>query len=63
MEARSVAMAAQLKVYHLQCTRFDLVVKRKLRRRQLTEDGSVELTGRDLREGKVGERTMLGAPR
>ena len=25
-------------------------VERKLRRRQLTEDGNVEITGRDLRE-------------
>jgi hypothetical protein len=25
-----------------------------LRRRQLTEDGNVETTGRDLREGRVG---------
>jgi hypothetical protein len=36
--------------FHLQRTRFELVVERKLRRRQLTEDGNVEITGRDLRE-------------
>ena len=30
--------------------RFELIVERKLRRRQLTEDGNVEITGRDLRE-------------
>jgi hypothetical protein len=34
----------------LQRTRFELIVERKLRRRQLTEDGNVEITGRDLRE-------------
>jgi hypothetical protein len=36
--------------YHLQRTRFELAVELKLRRRQLSEDGNVEITGRDLRE-------------
>jgi hypothetical protein len=27
-----------------------MIAERKLRRRQLTEDGNVEITGRDLRE-------------
>jgi hypothetical protein len=36
--------------FHLQRTRFEMIVERKLRRRQLTEDGNVEITGRDLRE-------------
>src|SRR5882672_1353977 len=39
-----------MEMFHLQRTRFELVVERKLRRRQLTEDGNVEITGRDLRE-------------
>jgi hypothetical protein len=39
-----------LEGYHLQRTRFEMVAERKLRRRQLTEDGNVEITGRDLRE-------------
>jgi len=39
-----------LEAYHLQRTRFEIVVERKLRRRQLAEDGNVEITGRDLRE-------------
>src|SRR4051794_33594274 len=39
-----------LEAFHLQRTRFELAVERKLRRRQLTEDGNVEITGRDLRE-------------
>ena len=30
-------------------TRFEGIAERKLRRRQLTEDGSVEIGGRDLR--------------
>ena len=37
-------------LFHLQRTRFELVVERKLRRRQLTDNGNVEITGRDLRE-------------
>jgi hypothetical protein len=38
-----------LEAYHLQRTRFELAVERKLRNRQLTEDGNVEITGRDMR--------------
>lgn len=38
-----------LEAYHLHRTRLELVVERKLRNRQLTEDGNVEITGRDLR--------------
>jgi hypothetical protein len=34
----------------LHCTRLELVAERKVRRRQLTDDGNVEITGRDLRE-------------
>ena len=39
-----------LEGYHLQRTRFELIAERKLRRRQLTGDGNVEITGRDRRE-------------
>jgi hypothetical protein len=39
-----------LEAYHLQRTRFELAVERKLRRRQLTDDGNVEIGGRDLRQ-------------
>jgi Protein of unknown function (DUF1488) len=42
-----------IEAFHLQRTRFELIVERKIRRRQLTEDGNVEITGRDLRE-KIG---------
>jgi hypothetical protein len=39
-----------LEAYHLQRTRFELAaVERKLRNRQLTEDGNVAITGRDMR--------------
>jgi hypothetical protein len=39
-----------LEAYHLHRTRLELIAERKLRRRQLTEDANVEITGRDLRE-------------
>jgi hypothetical protein len=39
-----------VKAYYLQRTRFESIAERKLRRRQLTEDGNVEITGRDVRE-------------
>src|SRR5712675_269779 len=39
-----------LEAYHLHRTRLELIAERKLRRRQLTGDGNVEITGRDLRE-------------
>jgi hypothetical protein len=53
-----------LEAYHLQRTRFELAVERKLRRRQLTDDGNI---GRDLREraprpvSGVGRAYALGA--
>jgi hypothetical protein len=36
------------------------VAERKVRQRQLTEDGDVEITGRDLRESKRRQPTPLG---
>jgi hypothetical protein len=42
-----------VEAYYLQRTRFESIAERKLRRRQLTEDGNVEITGRDLREGSA----------
>src|ERR1700736_1959311 len=50
-----------LEAFHLQRTRFEIAVERKLRRRQLTEDGNVEITGRDLRERDP--RPVAGADR
>jgi hypothetical protein len=38
-----------VEVQYLQRTRFDNIAERKLRRRQLTEYGDVEISGRDLR--------------
>ena len=42
-----------LEAYYLQRTRFESIAERKLRRRQLTEDGNVEISGRDVREGSA----------
>ena len=39
-----------VEAYYLHRTRFEMIAERKLRRRQLTEDGNVEISGRDLRE-------------
>jgi hypothetical protein len=54
-----------VEAYYLQRTRFERVAERKLRRRQLAEDGNVEITGRDLHEGSAaantrGSRTIAG---
>jgi Protein of unknown function (DUF1488) len=38
-----------VEAYHLQRTRFERIAERKLRWRQLAEDGNVEIGGRDLR--------------
>jgi hypothetical protein len=40
-----------VEAYYLQRTRFESITERKLRRRQLTEDGNVEIDGQGLREG------------
>ena len=42
--------------YYIHRTRFELIAERKVRRRQLTEDGNVEITGRDLREREIQAR-------
>jgi hypothetical protein len=48
-----------VEAYYLQQTRFESIAERKLRRRQLTEDGNVEITGRDLRENAGSRRGLL----
>jgi hypothetical protein len=40
--------------YYLQRTRFESIAERKLRRRQLTEEGNVEISGRDVQKS-IGE--------
>jgi hypothetical protein len=42
-----------LEAHHLHRTRLELIAERKVRRRQLTDDGNVEISGRDMRERKV----------
>ena len=42
-----------VETYYLQRTRLESIAERKLRQRQLTDDGNVEITGRDLRENRV----------
>jgi hypothetical protein len=44
-----------VEAYHLHRTRLELIAERKVRRR-LTDDGNVEITGRDLREREVQSR-------
>ena len=50
-----------VEAYYLQRTRFERLAERKLRRRLLTEDGNVEITGRDLREGSAAAPLRAGA--
>ena len=45
-----------LEAYYLHRTRLELIAERKVRRRQLTDDGNVEITGRDLREREFRAR-------
>src|SRR5215471_1711535 len=39
-----------LEAYHLHRIRLELIAERKVRRRQLTDDGNIEITGRDMRD-------------
>jgi Protein of unknown function (DUF1488) len=39
-----------LEAYHLHRTRLELIAERKVRQRQLTDAGNIEITGRDLRD-------------
>ena len=39
-----------LEAYYVHRTRLERIAERKVRRRQLTDDANVEITGRDLRE-------------
>jgi hypothetical protein len=50
-----------IEAYYLQQTRFESIAEHKLRRRQLTEDGNVEITGRDLRREGPSTSLQLGA--
>jgi hypothetical protein len=52
-----------MEAFHLQRTRFELIVERKIRRRQLTDDGNIEITGRDLREKPPAAELISGVVR
>jgi hypothetical protein len=52
-----------IEAYYLQRTRFESIAERKLRRRQLTEDGNIEITGRDLRDAKIEVSNQMTSPR
>ena len=45
----SVTPERCVEAYHLHWTRLEHLVEQKLRARELTDDGNVEITGRDLR--------------
>jgi hypothetical protein len=49
-----------MEAYHLHRTRLELVAERKLHQRQLTAEGDVEITGRDLRQPKIPQPAHLG---
>ena len=49
-----------VEAYYLERMRLESIAERKLRRRQLTEDGNVEITGRDLREKLAAVSRRLG---
>jgi len=46
-----------LEAYHLHRTRLEIIAERKVRRRRSTDDGNVEITGRDLREREAAPTT------
>jgi hypothetical protein len=51
-----------LEAYHLHRTRLELIAERKVRRRQLTDDGNIEVTGRDVseRENRAHYAPLIG---
>ena len=52
-----------LEAYHLHRTRHELIAERKVRRLRLTDDGNVEITGRDLREREAAPAARLNGYR
>jgi len=47
---RAVTPERCVEAYYLHRTRLERIVEKKLRQRQLADDGNVEITGRDLRD-------------
>jgi len=50
-----------VEAYYLWRTTFESIAERKLRRRQLTEEGDVEITGRDLRDGSTARQAITAS--
>jgi hypothetical protein len=50
-----------VEAYYLQRTWFEGIVERKIRRRQLTDDGNVEISGRDLRGSQATAQSVSRA--
>ena len=50
-----------LEAYYLYRTPLEMIAERKVRRRQLTEDGNIEITGRDLRQREFRSSAELHA--
>ena len=51
-----------IEAYHLQRTRFEMIAERKPRNRQLSDDGNVEINGRDLRSPSRAPTTRTHFP-
>src|SRR6266513_1553453 len=51
-----------LEAFHLQRARFELIVGRKLLNRQLTDDGNVEITVRNLRTPRTADAATRYTP-
>lgn len=60
--AESPTPARCVESYHLHRMRFERIAERKLRRRQLSEDANVEITGRDLRDGDAADGNAWTRP-
>ncbi len=45
-----------IELYHLQRTEFERAAEEKLKRRELADDGNIELSGRDLRRNSSRSR-------
>ena len=48
-----------IEAFELQRTTFEMIAERKLRRRQLADDGNVEITGRNLGADAVGQGNLF----
>ena len=61
MECGTLKPAARRPSYYLYRARLEMIAERKVRRRQLTEDGNIEITGRDLRQREFSSSPNMHA--